>query len=156
MKNKRVIYMLGKKINSESGAVIVLVAICLIVLIGYCGIGCRCRLLAGKQERASECGGCISAGRDSTAWSHIRGHDSYCSTELCLCLQLSNPNDIIEVGKAAALSNSAAGQPVAVLNADVEVGTWDQTRNPRFVATTVSPMPFVSRLEETRAWPLVR
>ena len=139
MKNRGVKYILGLRKKNETGAVIVMVAIVLIALIAIAALAVDVGyLLASRNELQNAAdasalaatrrlGATYDAMTPTAQQSYVYVYDS------------TNPNDIIEVGKAAALSNSAAGQPVAVLDADVEVGTWDQTRTPRFVATTSQP-----------------
>ena len=121
MKNRGVKYILGLRKKNESGAVIVMVAIVLIVLIAIAALAVDVGyLLASRNELQNAAdASALAATRQLGA---IYEPMSYAAQQI-LCLH--TPGDIIPVAQAAALSNKAAGVSVAVLNADVVIGTWD-------------------------------
>jgi Flp pilus assembly protein TadG len=139
MKNKWVRYALILRNKNESGAVIVMVAIVLIVLIAIAALAVDVGYLMASRNELQNAADASALASTRQLGAIYKSMSPAAQQTYVYVYDPGNSKDVIEVAKAAALSNSAAGQPVTVLNADVEVGTWDQARNPRFVATTSQP-----------------
>lgn len=120
MKNLRISYWTNKIISNESGVTIILVAICLTVLIGLAALAVDVGyMLASRNELQNAAD--ASALAATRQLGFIYEPMSYTDQQTYVC----DSNAIILVAQSVAASNTAAGQSVTVLSADVIIGTWD-------------------------------
>lgn len=125
MLRNRVKYIVGRRKTNESGAVIVMVAIALIVLLAIAALAVDIGyLLASRNELQNAAD--ASALAATRHLGSIYEPMSYEAQQSYVC----NPGDIIPVAQAAALSNQVAGEAVTVLggdglSGDVVIGTWN-------------------------------
>ncbi len=120
MKNMRDLYRIGLDKKNQAGAVIVLVTFSLIVMLGIMALAVDVGyLMAGKNElqNAADAAALAAARKLGSIYEPM----SYPAQQTYVC----NSGDIVPVAQATALGNTAAGQPVTVLSADVAIGRWD-------------------------------
>jgi Flp pilus assembly protein TadG len=120
MRRKKIFVALREKGNNEAGVVIILVAVVMIVLIAIAALAVDVGyLLVGRNELQNAAdASALAATRQLGA---IYEPMSYSDQQSYTC----DPYADGVIPMAKAVSNSAAGQNVTVLDSDVVIGTWD-------------------------------
>mgnify|MGYP001179548068 CR=1 FL=1 len=108
---------IGKR--DEQGFALVYIALMIVVLVGFVSLAVDMGymyLAKGQLQNAADAGALAGAAMD-----------------------LSNPTSVRQKAKQFAAVNKAAGDPVAITDADITIGNWTSTLTPNF-STTRTPL----------------
>lgn len=113
-------------LKDKKGVTVVVVAISLVVIIGFAALAVDVgyfMVSRNQLQNAADAAALGAARALGNIYSPLPPATpmSYEDQQTYIC----NPADILPVAKEVAASNSAAGQPVIIQDADVEIGVWN-------------------------------
>lgn len=126
----------AQRLRRETGSTIVYVALIMAVVLGISALAIDvgyARVARNQLQNAADASALAAARKLGSIYQPM----SYLEQQAYVC----DPNDIIPVAQATALSNMAATQSVIVRPEDVVIGTWVPTRNPPFEPSTPCNQP---------------
>jgi Flp pilus assembly protein TadG len=116
----KTLFNISAKLRSEKGVTLVYVALLLVVFLGITALAVDIGyLMVSRNELQNSAD--ASALAATRKLGSIYEPMSYTAQQTYVC----DPGVIIPIAQTTASSNTAAGQSVTVLSADVVIGTWD-------------------------------
>jgi len=123
--------------NNQSGATAVLVAVVITVLIGIAAMAVDVGyVMATKNELQNVADAAALAG--ARQLGVIYSGLPY-EQQVNYVLDVADRTKIENTATAVAQENKAGGKNIEIALNEIEIGTWDQNRNPRFIAETNKP-----------------